>query len=127
MKTNKDNFLEINNLFIKFKANNGNDIYAVNHASLKINKGVITRIIGESGSGKSIIAFSIVNLLPKNGQIVAGSIKFNGKELTHLTNKQLEEIRGNEICFIPQNPMSSLDPFNTIKNQIKEVIVKKIN
>ena len=127
MKTNKDNFLEINNLFIKFKVNNGNDIYAVNDASLKINKGVITRIIGESGSGKSIIAFSIVNLLPKNGQIVAGSIKFNGKELTHLTNKQLEEIRGKEICFIPQNPLSSLDPFYTIENQIKEVIVKKIN
>ncbi|MBQ4209193.1 ABC transporter ATP-binding protein, partial [bacterium] len=119
-----DNIIEIKDLCIKFRSLYG-EIFAVNNVTVNFKKGFINGIIGESGSGKSTLVYSIVNLLPKNGEITSGTIKFNNKEITNLTNKQLEEIKGNKICFIPQNPMSSLSPFYRIKNQIIEVIKKR--
>ena len=124
MVTASNNIIEIKDLCIKFKDLYG-DILAVNNATINFKKGFISGIIGESGSGKSTIVYSIVNSLPKNGKITSGTIKFNGEELTNLTNKQLEIIKGNRICFIPQNPMSSLSPFFKIGNQMAEVIEKR--
>lgn len=124
MDSKIDNIIEIKDLCVEFKTLYGN-VIAVNNATINFKKGFINGIIGESGSGKSTIAYSIVNLLPKNGKIIAGTIKFNNEEINNLTDKQLENIRGNKICFIPQNPMSSLSPYFKIENQITEVIEKR--
>lgn len=117
--------LEIKNLSITFH-NRKNEIFqAVNHINLKLNQGEILGMVGESGSGKSVTALSILGLLPyPKAEISADcSIKFNGHELTRLSDSEFEKIRGNEISFIFQEPMSSLNPLHKVGQQIMESIM----
>ncbi len=97
------------------------DMPAVRDVSLEIRAGETVAIVGESGSGKSVTALSTVSLLPDNA-VVSGSVTFDGEELLGLPHKALRKIRGNEISFIFQEPMTSLNPLHTIEKQMREAI-----
>jgi peptide/nickel transport system ATP-binding protein len=90
--------------------------------SIDIHPGETVAIVGESGSGKSTTASAIVNLLPGTGHVTGGSITLEGRELTDLTPSQMESVRGREIGYVPQDPMSNLNPVWSIGFQVKEAI-----
>lgn len=114
--------LVIKNLSVYFKRRDNTIFQAVKDVSLSLNEGKILGIVGESGSGKSVTALSVLGLLPypKAYHSVESSIKFNNKELIGLDDKQFQKIRGNEISFIFQEPMSSLNPLHKVGAQIAE-------
>jgi oligopeptide/dipeptide ABC transporter ATP-binding protein len=98
-------------------------VRAVDGVSFSVEKGGTLGIVGESGCGKSVTALSIMGLLPKPpAKIVSGSIEFEGRDLTKLSEKQLEDVRGREIAMIFQDPMTSLNPTLKIGTQITEVL-----
>ena len=113
-----DNIVSIKNLTISFKENQK----VVDNVNIDIPKGKTVAIVGESGSGKTLSALSILKLLPTNAKINNGSILYNKKDLLKLPLKQIENIRGNRISKIFQEPMSSLNPLHKIDKQIKEII-----
>ena len=110
-----DNIVSIKNLTISFKENQK----VVDNVNIDIPKGKTVAIVGESGSGKTLSALSILKLLPTNAKINNGSILYNKKDLLKLPLKQIENIRGNRISTIFQEPMSSLNPLHKIDKQIK--------
>ncbi|HDK7168884.1 TPA: ABC transporter ATP-binding protein [Clostridium botulinum] len=115
--------LEVKNLTISFKIEDERFI-VINDVSFDLKSGEVLGVIGESGSGKSITALSILNLLPKpNGIIENGSIIFEGKDLTKLDDKEMCKIRGKDISIIFQEPMTALNPIFTIEKQIGEVLI----
>jgi oligopeptide/dipeptide ABC transporter ATP-binding protein len=95
---------------------------AVDDVSIKIDKGKVLGIVGESGCGKSITSLSILRLIPPPGKIANGKILLDGKDLIDLKESQMQSIRGNRIALIPQDPMTSLNPVYTIGQQIIEAI-----
>ncbi len=105
--------LKINNKFVK----------AVDSVNLNINKGEIVALVGESGCGKSLTALSILSLLPKGAKVIDGEIKFNDIDLLQLNLDQLNDIRGNDISIIFQEPMSALNPLLKIGKQIQQVLL----
>ncbi|OOS07998.1 oligopeptide transport system ATP-binding protein [Moraxella cuniculi DSM 21768] len=113
--------LEVKDLKVKFKTEDGL-VTAVNGLNFNLNQGETLGIVGESGSGKSQTAFSILGLLAKNGY-TEGSIKFRDKELVGLSQKELNKIRANEIAIIFQDPMTSLNPFMKVGDQLTEVLI----
>lgn len=120
--------LEVKNLKTHFELED-KTIYAVNGISFSIDKKEVVALIGESGSGKSVTALSIMGLIPEPpGKIKSGSILFNGKDLLKRNRKEMTLIRGNEISMVYQEPMNSLNPMLTVGYQIKEslAIHKKI-
>ena len=119
--TNK-NLLEINNLHTSFFTQAG-EVKAINGISLKLGHGEAIGIVGESGSGKSVSSLSVMGLLPSNGKVTEGEIFFAGRSLLGLKEKEMRQIRGNEISMIFQDPMTSLNPVYTIGNQIMEPLM----
>lgn len=113
--------LEVSDLKVKFATEDGL-VTAVNGLNFKLNQGETLGIVGESGSGKSQTAFSILGLLAKNGR-TEGSIKFRDKELVGMPEHELNKIRANEIAIIFQDPMTSLNPFMKVGDQLSEVLV----
>ncbi len=109
--------LSIRDLTVAFGTNE-----VLHGVSLDIFPGETVAIVGESGSGKSTTASAVVNLLPGNGLVTGGSIKLDGRELTDLNASQMERIRGREIGYVPQDPMSNLNPVWSIGFQVKEAI-----
>jgi peptide/nickel transport system permease protein len=87
---------------------------------LTVRRGEVHGLVGESGSGKTQTAFSILRLLPQGGRITGGSIFFEGKDLAHLSEKEMTKVRGKRIAYIPQEPMSNLDGAFTIGSQLME-------
>ena len=98
------------------------EIKAVDGVSFTLPKGKTLGIVGESGTGKSVTALSILRLIDKNGKITGGEILFDGKDLTKLSEKEIRAIRGNDISMIFQEPMTSLNPVFTIGKQIFEAL-----
>ena len=113
--------LEITDLHVGFKTQSGL-VQAVRGVNMTLEQGERLAIVGESGSGKSTSAQAIIKLLPGTGQITGGSIKLNGRELVGLNEKQMAEIRGTEIGYVPQDPMSNLNPLWKIGFQVEEAI-----
>ncbi len=111
--------LEVKNLHTYFKTRKG-IVKAVNDVSYSLEPGRTIGIVGESGSGKSQTAMSILRLLDSNGYIAEGSITFEGKELTTLSQQEMYAIRGNAISVIFQEPMTSLNPVFTVEKQLSE-------
>jgi oligopeptide/dipeptide ABC transporter ATP-binding protein len=95
-------------------------VRAVDGVSFHIDPGETLGIVGESGSGKSMTALSIMRLLPRSGRIAGGTIRFKGKDLTELSEGEMEEIRGTEIAMIFQDPMTSLNPVYRVGWQVSE-------
>lgn len=120
----KKTILKVENLRTSFYTHLG-EVQAVRGTNFELKEGDILGIVGESGSGKSVTSLSVMGLIEQPGVIKEGSvINFDGIELTELDNKQLSEIRGDEIAMIFQDPMTSLNPVYTIKNQMMEVILR---
>jgi peptide/nickel transport system permease protein len=115
-----DIVLEVTNLSVGYPAPDGGIKQVVNDVSLTVRRGEVHGLVGESGSGKTQTAWSILRLLPEGGKIVGGSIRFQGKDLAKLSEREVEKIRGRNIAYIPQEPMSNLDPSFTIGSQLVE-------
>lgn len=113
--------LTVNHLNVKFKQRHG-DLDALMDVSFSLSRGERLAIVGESGAGKSILGYSLVNLLSKPGYIDSGSIKFHGRELTSLSSKQWQEVRGKKIAMIFQDPMITLNPVLTVGDRMVEAI-----
>ena len=120
--------LEINNLSINFATRDGS-FTAVNNISFDIEKNQTMALVGESGSGKSVTAMSILQLLPKPQATYSqeSSIKFNNKEIIDAAKEDLLSIRGNIVSMIFQEPMTSLNPYHRVGNQITESILLHSN
>ncbi|QPZ39627.1 dipeptide ABC transporter ATP-binding protein [Paramicrobacterium chengjingii] len=113
--------LSIRDLTIGFSTQNG-FTEALHGISFDVMPGETVAIVGESGSGKSTTAHGVINLLPDNGKITGGEVMFDGRDLAKLSSRQIENVRGREIGFIPQDPMSNLNPVWSIGFQVKETI-----
>ncbi|MEN9955197.1 MAG: hypothetical protein RLY34_4 [Actinomycetota bacterium] len=120
----KSPMLSISNLAVGYPDGVGGIKQVVHNVNLTVNKGEVVGLIGESGSGKTQTAFSVLGLLPAGGRVVAGSIVFEGEELTTASAKSYDKIRGGRISYIPQEPMSNLDPSFTIGSQLVEPMIK---
>ena len=117
-----ERLLEVENLTVEFKSG-GSTMKAVNGVNLQLNKKETLGIVGESGSGKSVTATALMRLIPSPpGKITDGKIMFNGRDLVKLSEKDMRDVRGNEISMIFQDPITSLNPVLTVGNQIIEVI-----
>lgn len=116
-----DTILTVRDLKTSFYTHMG-EVQAVRGLSFTMKKGDILGIVGESGSGKSVSALSIMKLIDYPGKIKEGSIVFNGEDLSNLNHRQMSDIRGNDMAMIFQDPMTSLNPVISIKNQMVEVI-----
>ncbi|UQN31222.1 ABC transporter ATP-binding protein [Brachybacterium kimchii] len=113
--------LEIRDLDITFTTGSG-PVHAVRGANLEVYPGETVAIVGESGSGKSTTAMSIARLLPSNGSVTGGSIRFDGKDITSVPLGQIRALRGSEIGLVPQDPMSNLNPLWKVGAQIDEAL-----
>jgi oligopeptide/dipeptide ABC transporter ATP-binding protein len=114
--------LEVDNLHTHFFTREG-VVRAVDGVSFTVEAGRTLGIVGESGCGKSVTALSIMGLIPKPpARIVEGTVTFQGRDLTALSERELEDIRGREIAMIFQDPMTSLNPTLRIRTQITEVL-----
>ena len=113
--------LDIKNLCTHFYTNSG-VIKAVDDVSLSLNKGEVVAVVGGSGSGKTVLALSILSLVPEPGRVVGGEILYNDTDLLKTTVNDLRKIRGRKISMIFQEPMTALNPVFTIGNQIEEAI-----
>jgi len=113
--------LEIQNLKTVFSTARG-VIKAVDGVSLTVNAGETLGIVGESGCGKTMLALSVMRLIPANGQIAEGRVLFNGQDLLSLTEEEMREKRGRDIAMIFQEPMTSLNPVLRVGEQIAEAI-----
>ena len=100
-----------------------NEYPAVDDISFTLDKGKIMAVIGESGSGKSVTALSIMGLVDSPGKIIGGEIYYNEENLLKKKNKEMQRIRGNEIAMIYQDPMSTLNPMNKVGDQIGEALI----
>ncbi len=112
------NVLEVKNLNVSF-TQDGQLHPAVCNVDFHIARGETLAIVGESGSGKSVTALSTVSLLPENAE-VTGSVTYLGEELIGATQAKLRQVRGNDISFIFQEPMTSLNPLHTLERQLAE-------
>ena len=121
---NNTPLLKINNLTVTYPLNSeGSDVLkALDNTSLKVNSGQIIGIVGESGAGKSTIGKAILGLLDPPAKLVSGEIRFLGSSLIGLSEAQFESLRGNQIGYIYQNPMTALNPVLTIGEQVIEAI-----
>ena len=113
--------LDVKDLRVEFKTPDGN-VVAVNDLNFSLSAGETLGIVGEAGSGKSQTAFAIMGLLAKNG-IITGSAKFQGDEILNLPEHKLNRIRSEKIAMIFQDPMTSLNPYMKVKDQLMEVLM----
>ncbi|PIR17407.1 MAG: methionine ABC transporter ATP-binding protein [Deltaproteobacteria bacterium CG11_big_fil_rev_8_21_14_0_20_49_13] len=114
--------LDIKNLRTYFDTEAGL-VKAVDGVDLSLERGEIVAVVGGSGSGKTILALSILKLVPEPGKIVSGEISYNGIDLVKLPASELRKVRGGKISMIFQEPMTALNPVFTIENQISEAIL----
>lgn len=119
--TDNKPLLDVQDLRVTFKTPDG-DVVAVNNLTFSLKTGETLGIVGESGSGKSQTAFALMGLLANNG-VISGSAHFNGKEILNLSEKQLNYLRAKEIAIIFQDPMTSLNPYMKVGEQLMEVLM----
>ena len=113
--------LEVSNLGVRFATGDGT-VNAVNGVSFSLQKGQTLGIVGESGSGKSQLAFAILGLLARNGT-ATGSVKFNGTELIGAPLSTLNALRANKIAMVFQDPMTSLNAYMRVSDQMSEALI----
>lgn len=113
--------LKIEDLAVAYKVRGG-EIEAVQNVSFEIHRGESHGIVGESGCGKSTVAWAIVNFLGENGYVKRGSIKFQGQDLVEKSGEELRKLRGDQIAMVYQDPMQALNPSMKLGDQLKEVL-----
>ncbi|MFT4305974.1 MAG: dipeptide/oligopeptide/nickel ABC transporter permease/ATP-binding protein [Microbacterium sp.] len=118
--------LEVRDLRVAYDQADGSQIEVVHGVSLDIRQGEVHGLIGESGSGKTQTAFAVLGLLPRGGRVTAGSIRYEGAELADAPERSYKGIRGKRIAYIPQEPMSNLDPSFRIGSQLVEPLRKNL-
>ncbi len=118
--------LQVTDLRVGYDQPDGGHIEVVHGVSLEIRKGEVHGLIGESGSGKTQTAFAVLGLLPRGGQVTGGSILYEGTELADASERVYAGVRGKRIGYIPQEPMSNLDPSFTIGSQLVEPLRKNL-
>ena len=116
-------FLKVTDLAVEFTVNK-KTVRPISGVSFEIEEGEVLGVVGETGAGKSLTAHSIMGLTPLVGGKVTGSVRFEDKELLTISSEEMQSIRGNDISFIPQNPMTSLDPVYRVGDQIVEGLRK---
>ncbi|MCZ8536950.1 ABC transporter ATP-binding protein [Paenisporosarcina quisquiliarum] len=117
-----ETLLEVNHLVTEFRTAEGN-VQAVRDVSFSIAKGETLCIVGESGCGKSITSLSVIGLLPSNGKIASGEVKYEGKPIHDLPYEELRKMRGTKISMIFQEPMTALNPVLTVGYQLREPLI----
>ncbi|MEJ2340321.1 MAG: ABC transporter ATP-binding protein, partial [Gemmatimonadales bacterium] len=115
-----NSLLEIQGLEVTYHTQEG-QLKALHDVSFEVHPGEIVGIVGESGCGKSTVASSLLRLLPPNGEISAGKMRFQERDLRALSAEQLRRMRGPEMAMIFQDPMTSLNPVFTIGNQMADI------
>ena len=114
--------IEIKDLVVEYRTRSG-VVQALNGLSLSIEKGKTLGLVGETGAGKTTAGLAVLGLIPSPpGVIVSGEILLNGKDLRALTDKEMDQIRGDAVAMIFQDPMTSLNPVMTVGDQIAEAI-----
>ena len=114
--------LTISGLQTKFHTPQG-ELTAVDGIDLTVPRGSIVGLVGESGCGKSVTALSVLGLVPAGGEVTAGEICFQGRDLRRLSEKERRKLRGDRLAMIFQDPMTSLNPYLTIGEQVAEPLV----
>lgn len=113
--------ISISDMSVTFATPAG-DVKAAKHINVTFRDRKITGIIGESGSGKSVLGMSILRLLPENARI-EGTCMYQGKDMYHVSEKEIQALRGREIGLIPQNPQASLNPMRKLSSQLREALL----
>ena len=121
MAEEKTYALEIENLNVEYHVDK-EVVHALNGISFKLSKGETIGLVGETGAGKTTTGLSILRLIPSPPGVVKGTVKVQGEDISKLSEKQMESIRGNVVSMIFQDPMTSLNPTKTVESQIAEVI-----
>jgi microcin C transport system ATP-binding protein len=121
MASSVEKLLEIRDLSVAFRQGE-RELLAADRVSFDIKPGETVALVGESGSGKSVTALSILKLLPGSARHPSGSIRFKGRELMKLSEREIRHVRGNDITIVFQEPMTSLNPLHTVERQIAEVL-----
>ncbi|MGB6283006.1 MAG: ATP-binding cassette domain-containing protein, partial [Xanthobacteraceae bacterium] len=119
-----DPLLQIENLKVIFHGDRGSATHAVDGLDLTIGRGQTWGLVGESGCGKTVTALSVMGLLPKASAEVSGRIRFDGAELLSLSDRAMRDLRGDRLAMIFQEPMTSLNPYYSIGEQIAESLVR---
>ena len=114
--------LEVENLEIRYRTDGG-EARAVDGISFTIEAGEYLGLVGESGCGKSTIARAILGILPENGYVAGGALRFQGRDLVRLPPAELRRLRWHDIALVPQSAMNGFDPVYTVEQQIDEAIV----
>lgn len=112
----------VRGLSVDYSSASGETIPALRDVSLEVRQQQVLGVLGESGSGKSSLSRAILRLLPANGKVVAGSVDYDGEDITRLTPRRLRELRGAGIALISQEPALALNPVLTIERQIIDVL-----
>ena len=115
--------LDIKDLTIHFRTEDG-DVQAVNGISFSVEQGKTLGLVGETGAGKTTTALGILRLVPEPGRILSGSITYKDRDILTMSEKDVQDLRGNEISMIFQDPMTALNPVMTVGDQIAEVILR---
>lgn len=118
----QETYLEVRNLVVEYFSKEA-VVHAVNGVSLSLSKGQTLGLVGETGAGKTTIAKSILRILPDVGaRMVSGNIFLNGVEISKIPETEMREVRGKKISMIFQDPMTALNPVQTVGDQIEEVV-----
>jgi oligopeptide/dipeptide ABC transporter ATP-binding protein len=116
-----ETILDVRNLRTSFMSAGG-AIHAVDNVSFHVNRGEAVALVGESGCGKSVTAMSIMRLVAPPGRITGGEVRFRGRNLAELSEREMRHVRGNDIAMVFQEPMTSLNPVFKIGTQVAEAI-----
>ncbi|MBX3092924.1 MAG: dipeptide/oligopeptide/nickel ABC transporter permease/ATP-binding protein [Cryobacterium sp.] len=126
VETPESSALEVIDLQVAYDDEAGRITTVVHDVSFSVARGEVVGLIGESGSGKTQTAFSALRLLPAGGSIIRGQVRWKGRDLAALSEKDMEGIRGTQIAYVPQEPMSNLDPSFTIGSQLMTPLRRRL-